>query len=106
MFGKKKNEKGRAFRRDAAARLDGKYIKCVVERFDDGGESTVGRTGAFIVKGDELLIYSEEKVIFRSLIDSTDFSELQSLGGIIIGGEDIEHENAFRTLVVYYTYHI
>lgn len=106
MFGRKKKDTGRVFRRGSAAQIDGKHIKCAVERFDDGSESTVGRSGAFIVKGDELLVYSEEKVIFRSLIDETDFSELQSRGGIIISGKDIEHGGKFRTLVVYYTYYI
>ena len=105
LFGKKK-DKSKAFRRSSAAALDGKYIKCVTERFDDSSEETVGRTGAFIVKGDELLIYSEEKVIFRSHIDETDFSPLLSMGGIIISGDDTEHGGNHRTLVAYYTYHI
>lgn len=105
LFGRKK-DKSKSFRRSSAVSLDGKYIKCVTERFEDSSEETVGRTGAFIIKGDELLIYSEEKVIFRSLIDETDFSPLLSNGGIIISGCDTEHENKFRTLVAYYTYHI
>ena len=106
MFGKNKKTTGRSFRREIASKIDGKYIKCITERLDDGNEETIGRTGAFILKGNELLIYSEEKVIFRSIVDETDFSELLNLGGIIIRARDIEHANTDRTLVVYYTYHI
>lgn len=107
MFGKKRKEgKSRSFRRDTAAKLDGKYIKCITERFGDGREETAGHTGAFILKGGELIVYSEEKVIFRSTVDETDFSELLSLGGVIIRGSDTEHGGIMRTLVVYYTYHI
>ncbi|MDD6265636.1 MAG: hypothetical protein PUB34_04980 [Clostridia bacterium] len=98
-------KKKKSLKRKIAKELDGKYIKVITERKNES-EETVGKTGAFIIKGEEILVYSEEKVVFRSLIDDTDFSPLLSLGGVIIHGNDIEHSGMERTLVIYYTYHI
>lgn len=106
LFGRKKKEGSRAFRREMAKKLDGRAIKYVTERVEDGSESVIGRQGALIVKGSELLVYSSADVVMRAPIDETDAAELLSLEGVILSGPDLEHGGEFRSVIAYYTYYI
>ena len=101
MFFKKK-ETSPAFRREMAKKLDGRAIKYVTERTPDG-ENVIGKSGALIVKGDELLVYSSADVVFRCKVDCMTASELMSLGGVIITAPDVGHGGAERTVTAYYT---
>lgn len=103
MFGFKKKAGTKSFRRDMAAKLDGMSVKYVTERDENSNETVIGREGALIVKGDELLVYSSADVVMRVLIDEADMSELMSLGGAVITGFDIEHDGRERTVIAYYT---
>ena len=88
-----------------AKKLDGRAIKYVTERTPDG-ETVIGKSGALIVKGDELLVYSSADVVFRCHVDEMTASELMSLGGAIITAPDLEHGGAERTVTAYYTDHL
>ena len=86
--------------------LNGRQIKYVVERLpDEESDIVIGRTGALILKGDELLVYSDEKVLFRAVTNELDASELLSLEGVILSAPDIEHGRRPRTVIAYYTYY-
>jgi len=100
-----KNENSKIFRREMAKRLDGRSIKYVTERIQDT-DSVVGREGALIVKGDELLVYSSADVVFRAKIDELRASELLSLEGVILTGSDIAHGGNERKIIAYYTYYL
>jgi len=86
-------------------KLDGMQIKYVTERPDDENETVIGKAGAIIIKGEELLVYSNEKVLFRALITQLDASELFSLEGVILKANDLEHDGQFRQIIAYYTYY-
>ncbi len=106
----KPKENSLAYRRDMAKKLDGKHIKYVTERtaLAGGGvdDLVIGRSGALIVKEDTLLVYASADVLARFKIDALSASELLSGDGVILGGEDLEHGSAVRTLIAYYTYYI
>ncbi len=101
IFGKRAKE--RAIRLKIIKKLDGRAIKYVIERLPDD-EFVIGRSGALILKGDELLVYADEKVLFRADINTLDASELLSREGVILTAPDLEHGGATRTIVAYYTY--
>ena len=100
-FGKKTDGTVR-FRREMAKKLHGMHIKYVEERIDGCDDIIVGREGALIVRGKEFMVFSSQHDVFRSVVDETDFSELMSLGGVIITGYDILSGKE-RTLVAHYT---
>ncbi len=102
---KRKNEDGPAHRRDMAKRLNGRAIKYVIER-KDNADTVIGRAGAIVVKGDELVVYEASEVLFRSAIVDTSISELMSLEGAVLTGKDLEHGGAQRTIIAYYTYYL
>ena len=122
LFGAKK-ESSNAYRREMAKKLDGRAIKYVTERavaatdaasvpgeasesLSYGTDDTViGRSGALILKNDELLVYSSEKVIFRAKVEQLRASELMSLEGVILTAPDLENEGRVRTVIAYYTYY-
>lgn len=106
LFGRRrKNENSAAFRREMAKKLDGRHIKYVTER-TDSDDFVIGRDGALIVKDDCLLVYSSANVVFRGRIDELRMSELLSLEGVIIEGNDIEHDGRHRKVIAYYTYYL
>ena len=104
LWGKKKKN-ARPDGREMAARLDGKHLKYVTERREDE-DYVIGREGALIVKGEELLVYSSADVVFRCLASELQAAELMSLEGVILTGPDIEHGGEVRTVIAYYTYYI
>ena len=100
---KSKNINSKRYKKDLAAYLDKRAIKCVTERID-GVEEVVGKAGAIIKKDDELLIFSGGDVIMRTKIDNLYAWELMSLDGVVITAPDIEHDNKTRTVIAFYSY--
>jgi hypothetical protein len=102
MFGFSKVSKEVRFRRKMAKKLHGMHLKYVMERLPDEDDIIVGREGALIVRDDDFIVFSSQKDVFRSKIDETDFSELMSLGGVIITGLDIISGRE-RSVIAHYT---
>ena len=102
MFGFSKLSAEVKLRRKMAKKLHGMHIKYVMERLEDEDDIIVGREGALIVRGDELMIFASQKDVFRCNIDDTDFSELMSLGGVIVTGYDLLSGKE-RSLIAHYT---
>ena len=102
MFGFSKISKEVLFRRKMAKKLHGMHLKYVMERLPDEDDSIVGREGALSVRDDDFIVFSSQKDVFRSKIDETDFSELMSLGGVIITGLDILSGKE-RSVIAHYT---
>lgn len=98
-----KNINSKRYKRDLAAYLDGRALKCVTERIN-GIEEVVGKSGAIIKKDDELLIYSSQDVLFRTKIEWLYAWELMSLDGVVITAPDLEHDGAERTVIAFYSY--
>ena len=102
MFGFTKISAEVKFRRKMAKKLHGMHIKYVMERLVDEDDIIVGREGALLTRGDEFIVFASQKDVFRSKIDETDFSELMSLGGVIITGVDLLSGNE-RSVIAHYT---
>lgn len=102
MFGLGKVSKEVKFRRKMAKKLHGMHIKYVMERLSDEDDIIVGREGALLTRGDEFIVFASQKDVFRSKIDETDFSELMSLGGVIVTGVDLLSGNE-RSVIAHYT---
>ena len=102
MFGFGKVSAEVRFRRKMAKKLHGMHLKYVMERLPDEDDIIVGREGALIVRDDDFIVFSSQKDVFRSKIDDTDFSELMSLGGVIITGLDLLSGKE-RSVIAHYT---
>ena len=101
---KSKNPSSKRYRRDMAKHLDGRALKCVLEKKEDGIEEVIGHSGSIIVKGDEILVYASLDVILRTKIVDLSAWELLSLEGVVITAPDLEHGGKVRQIVAYYKY--
>ena len=100
---KSKNINSKRYKKDLAAYLNGRSLKCVTERID-GIEEVIGKSGAIIQKEDELLVYSSQDVLLRTKIEDLYAWELLSLEGVVITAIDIEHGGVERNIIAYYSY--
>ena len=98
-----KNPDSKRYKRDLAAYLDGRALKCVTERIE-GVEEVVGRAGAILKKDDELLVLSDQKILLRTKISDLYAWELLSLDGVVMTVRDLEHDGTERTVIAYYSY--
>ena len=101
---KSKNPNSKRYRRDMAKHLDGRALKCVLEKKEDGIEEVIGHSGSIIVKGDEILVYASLDVILRTKIVDLSAWELLSLEGVVITAPDLEHGGQVRQIIAYYKY--
>ncbi len=101
---KKKNENSVAFRREMAAKLDGKHIKYVGERIDNV-ETILGKDGGINLRFGELILLSSGNIVFRANIDELTASELMSGDGVILTAPDLENGGKVRSVVAYYSYY-
>ncbi len=101
---KSKNPDSKRYKRDMAQHLDGRALKCVLEKKEDGIEEVIGHDGSIIVKEDELLVYASMDVILRTKIVDLSAWELLSLEGVVITAPDLEHGGEVRSIVAYYKY--
>lgn len=95
-----------AFKRYMAKKLDGKHLKCTLER-ENEDERVIGREGFICLKGDELLVvaFGKEDTLFRAKIDTLNAWEFMSLNGVVLTAFDLEQERE-RTVLAYYSYHV
>lgn len=99
-----KNPNSKRYRRDMARRLDGRALKCVLEKKEDGIEEVIGHDGSLVVRGDEFLVYASMEILFRTKIEDLSAWELLSLDGVVITAPDLEHDGRERSLIAYYKY--
>ena len=104
LFGRKKKEGTKAYRREMAERISGKRIRYVTEKIN-GIEEVMGKDGSISIKGDELIVSTYAKTNMRCKIDTMDAWELLSKDGVVLTGPDLEHEGKERTIIAYYVYY-
>ena len=93
-----------AFRRTRAAELHGLSIKYVTQRIDDN-DNVVGRGGSLSRDGDEFVVFTSGKVLFRAKIDKMDASYLLSGDGVILTAPTLEKGGTAETLTAYFVYY-
>lgn len=98
-----KNPNSKRYKKDLAAYLNGKALKCVTEKID-GIEEVVAKSGSIVCRDDELLVYASQDIVLRTKILSLSAWELLSLEGVVITAPDLEHNGVERTVVAYYSY--
>ncbi len=103
-FTRSKNPDSKRYKKDMARHLDGMELKCVTERIN-GIEEVIGKSGAIILKGDELIVYSGQEILVRVNIFAMKAWELMSLDGVVITFPDPAAEEGERTVVAYYSYY-
>jgi len=101
---KSKNENSPRFRYDMAKKLNGRHIKYVTER-ENNEDIVIGHDGCLAIHDDDFIVLSDGDTKFRAKITDLSFSELMSLDGVILSGNDIEHGDVYRTVIVYYKYY-
>ena len=101
----KKNEDSPAFRRAMAKKLDGRVVKYVTERDENGTETVIGREGhAHIVNGTDFIVTCGIETIFQAPIDEMRAWELLSLEGAVLNAYDLSVGRE-RSVVIYYKYY-
>ncbi|MBR3423015.1 MAG: hypothetical protein IKG80_00830 [Clostridia bacterium] len=103
-FTKSKNPESKRYKKDMARHLDGMALKCVTERIN-GIEEVIGKSGAIILKGDEIVVWSGQEILVRVNIFDMKAWELMSLDGVVITFPDPKAEEGERTVVAYYSYY-
>ncbi len=94
-----------AYRRKMAQKIAGQQIKYTTERIDDN-DLVIGRTGALILREDELLVYASQDVVFRAKVPTLTVSELMSRDGVILTAPDLTKGGQVRTVIAYYSDYI
>ena len=94
-----------AYRRQMAERVAGQSIKYTTERVGDV-DLVIGRSGALILRNDELIVYASQDVVFRANVTELSISELMSRDGVILTGPDRSQDGRVRTVIAYYTYYL
>lgn len=102
---RKSDEDSPAFRRAMAQKLDGKIVKYVTERDENGTETVIGREGhANIVNGDTFSVTCGIDTIFSAPIEQMRAWELLSLEGAVLTAFDTAVGRE-RSVVIYYKYY-
>lgn len=102
---RRKEQEDKRVRDELISRLSGKIIKYVTERTPDGSTDTIiGKEGSLTIRDGELIVLSSSNIVFRCKIDTLLASELLSLEGVILEGEDLE-SGAQRKIIAYYKYY-
>ena len=107
---KKYDETNPEYRIKFAQKIANKKIRYVSERITDEktGEivdTIIGKNGFFnINKYNELVVYCENKELFRAFVPDLTAYEFLSLEGVILEGIDL-NLNKERQIIVYYVYY-
>ncbi len=103
LFGKKKKEEKaeQEARRAILERIRNRKARYVASRGPSGERILCREAVINIVNESEIAIYSENREVVRIAIDKARLGELMSLGGVIIGGEDVNGNEI--NVVAYYT---
>lgn len=92
------------FRRWMCMKIDGKTLKYILERGEDGVDSVIGKGGVLSYHGGILEVICGERTLFRADGDTLSAWEFMSLDGVTLTGIDLETGKE-RTVMCYYTYY-
>ena len=87
-----------------AKKMSNMHIKYVTEN-KDGVDEVIGRNGGINIRGDELIVFASQDILFRTDVATLNASELLSKDGVIISGPDKAHGGVERTIIVHYVYY-
>ena len=108
MFGRKKKAPkdtgSPEFRVYMCEKLDGRYLKYVLERDPEKGDRVIGKGGVISLYEGVLSVVCGEKTLFSCPAEEVSAWEFMSLDGASITGVDIE-QGRERTVLAYYTYY-
>lgn len=92
------------FRLYMCRKLDGMYLKYVLERSDDGTETVLGKNGVISLYEGDFSVVCGEKTVFCCKAEEVSAWEFMSLEGATISGFD-KTTGRERTILAYYTYY-
>lgn len=110
MFGFKKKDKppkntdSVEFRRWMAAKLDGRSLRYILERDENGNESVIAKGGVLSDFEGRFSVISGDKTLFCTPTDELHAWEFLSLEGATLTGFD-EIAGKERTILAYYKYY-
>ena len=87
---------------EVMARINGRAIKHVTTRGEDGVEYVLGHSGSINIKGEELICFSEGKDVFRCNVYDAKVGELLSKDGVRLSMQ--KDDGSVYTVVAYYVY--
>ncbi len=100
---RKEDIASKRYRLEYARKLDGKLLRYVTERFDDG-EIVIGKDGHITVKEDVISVYGGAELLFRCPCEEVVAAELMSHDGVMLEGFDAVKQTP-RKLVAHYKYY-
>lgn len=108
LFGKKnekppKNTDSPEFRLYMCRKLDGKGLRYVVEKGENGVDKVLGKHGVISFYEGDLSVICGEKTVFSCRGEDVKAWEFMSLDGASITGFD-KTQNKERTIFAHYTY--
>ncbi len=108
MFFKKdkppKNTDSPEFRLYMCKKLDGRGLKYVLERGEDGVDTVIGKGGVLSLFKDEFSVVSGDKTLFSCKATELKAWEFMALDGATLTGYDFISGKE-RTILAYYTYY-
>lgn len=110
MFGRKKKDKpprktdSAEFRLWMAEKLDGRSLRYILERGEDGTERVIGKGGVLSYYEGNFSVISGDKTLFTTVASELHAWEFLSLEGATLTGFD-QIEGRERTILAYYKYY-
>lgn len=92
------------YKRWMANKLDGRVLRYILERDQDGVEIVIGKGGVISVVDGNLSVVSAAKTLFSARVDTLSAWEFMSLEGATLTGYDLTADKE-RTILAYYKYH-
>lgn len=100
----KERKEEKAFQ-ELLERLENRSFRYITERdLETYSETVIGREGAISIVGEEIVLLSNAKELFRGNLFETKLGELLSMEGLTIKGTD-KNSGKLRSLVAYYSYY-
>lgn len=112
MFFKKKFNKNKPpkdtssveFKRWMAQKIDGRELKYILERGDDGVDAVIGKRGFLSLYNGTMSVLCGGKTLFSADVDTLSAWEFMSLDGVTLTAVDLGTGKE-RTVICYYTYY-
>lgn len=108
MFFKKdkppKNTDSAEFRLYMCKKLDGRGLKYILERGEDGVDTVIGKGGVLSLFNGEFSVVSGDRTLFVCKADELKAWEFMALDGATLTGFD-KITGRERTILAYYTYY-
>ena len=87
---------------EVLARINSRAIKYVTTKNEEGTEYVLGHSGSINIKGEDLIVFSEGKDVFRCNVYDAKVGELLSKDGVRLSMK--KEDGSEYSVIAYYVY--